>query len=350
MSTTDKEAVLVLARRLKIDGIVAYASDPAAPTQAYVAEEMGLVGNPYQSVLIMTRKDLFRKFLASNGFFVPRSEVSVDLEEAVVFGTELGFPLIVKPVDSSGSKGVSKITESGQMQGAFNSAMTFSQEKLVVIEHFLERDGYQVAGDGFVVDGNLVFRCWANEHFDKLCNSLVPIGESFPSVLSESLQEKAHREIQRLLRLLVVRVGALNFDFQFNSQGVLFIIEVGPRNGGNSIPEVIHHSTGIDLVKYTVDSALGIDCSSLSMKQAMGFFSSYVVHSLEDGEVEEVWLSDEIHKNIVDNNVDVRNGDLVRRFDGSDNSLGTLILTFETSGEMLYKMNNMEEHIRVILK
>ena len=73
VSTTDKEAVLELARKLEIDGIVAYASDPAAPTAAYVAGEMGLPGNPYQSVEILTQKDLFRDFLQKNGFNTPKA-------------------------------------------------------------------------------------------------------------------------------------------------------------------------------------------------------------------------------------------------------------------------------------
>ena len=68
VSTTDKDAVLELAKKLEIDGIVAYASDPAAPTAAYVAEKMGLPGNPYDSVLILARKDLFRAFLKDNGY------------------------------------------------------------------------------------------------------------------------------------------------------------------------------------------------------------------------------------------------------------------------------------------
>ena len=86
VSTTDKEAVLDLAQRLQIDAIVAYASDPAAPTAAYVAEKMGLPGNPYQSVLTLARKDLFRAFLKENGFNVPRSQSFYDREQAQACG------------------------------------------------------------------------------------------------------------------------------------------------------------------------------------------------------------------------------------------------------------------------
>ena len=106
VSTTDKEAVLALAQALQIDGIVAYASDPAAPTAAYVSEKMGLPGNPYDSVEILTHKDLFRDFLKNNGFFTPQAGGYSSLEEAAADIDRFNFPVMVKPVDSSGSKGV----------------------------------------------------------------------------------------------------------------------------------------------------------------------------------------------------------------------------------------------------
>lgn len=197
VSTTDKDAILKLAKELKVDGIVAYASDPAAPTQAYVANKLGLPSNPYESVEILARKDLFRDFL------VPKSNSFYRLE--------LTFPIIVKPVDSSGSKGVTKVVKKEDIKKAFEYALIFSREKKIVLEEFFVRDGYQVAGDGFVVNGKLVFRCWANEHFDKLCNPLVPIGESFPSIMNNYTLEQAHSETQRLLDLLGIKMGALNF-------------------------------------------------------------------------------------------------------------------------------------------
>ena len=109
VSTTDKEAVLSLAKKLQIDGIVAYASDPAAPTAAYVAEKMGLPGNPYESVKILTEKDLFRDFLHNHGLNCPKAHGYTSCEEAAKDIEQFQFPVMVKPVDSSGSKGVVKI-------------------------------------------------------------------------------------------------------------------------------------------------------------------------------------------------------------------------------------------------
>lgn len=350
ISTTDNEAVLSLAEREQVDAIVAYASDPAAPTQAYVGNKLGLPSNPYESVCILARKDLFRMFLDQHGFFSPESKSFYKVDKDLIdYASEVGFPLIVKPVDSSGSKGVSKIFSLADLEPAFEYAIGFSREKKVVIEEFFQRDGYQVAGDGFVVDGNLSFRCWANEHFDLRCNQFVPIGESFPSIMPESTLIEAHYETQRLLELLDIRMGALNFDFHYDAQGRFSFLELGPRNGGNLIPEVIKYSTGVDLVAYTVESALGNDCSDLTQCASEGFYASYMVHAERDGKLTEYWYSEEILGNIVEEKLYAPKGTTVQKFDGSHATLGTMILRFSSMDEMLHKMDNMENYFRVIV-
>ena len=350
VSTTDKEAVLEVARAEKIDGIVAYASDPAAPTAAYVAEQMGLPGNPYASVEILARKDLFRDFLAKHDFNVPRSQAFYNENEAKQWLDEIGVPAFVKPVDSSGSKGVTHLQAEENFHDAFAHALEFSREKKVVVEEKIVRQGYQVAGDGFVLDGELVFRCWADEHFDKLCNGLVPIGQTFPTSHREELLDEAHRESQRLLTLLGMKTGALNFDFVFSEDGSFYFLELGPRNGGCLIPEVIRYATGVDLIKYTVDAALGLPCDSLVMKPAEGFWSSYMVHAIQDGQFKELWLSERAQNCIVEQDVQIQPGKAVKTFSGSHDTLGTMILRYQNQQEMINMIDNMEEDIRVIFE
>lgn len=348
VSTTDKEAVLALAQRLKINGIVAYASDPAAPTAAHVAEKMGLPGNPYDSVLILARKDLFRAFLREHSFNVPRSQSFYNLEEARAWLAEIGVPAYIKPVDSSGSKGVTKLTDFANLEIAFEHALAYSREKKVVVEQQIIRAGYQVAGDGFIVDGQLVFRCWADEHFDKLCNGLVPIGQTFPTSHPEAWQHTAHAETQRLLTLLGMKTGALNFDFVFTPEGRFYFLELGPRNGGCLIPEVIRYATDVDLIKYTVDAAIGLPCSDISMKPPKGYWSSYMVHSLETGKFKELWLSERIKPKIIEQKILAKPGDTAEKYLGSNHTLGTMILQYESLQEMTEMVDNMERDIRVI--
>lgn len=349
VSTTDKDAVLALAQRLNINGIVAYASDPAAPTAAYVAGKMGLPGNPYDSVLTLARKDLFRTFLKKHDFNVPRSESFCDREHARTWLAKIDLPAYIKPVDSSGSKGVTRLVETAKFDDAFDHALSFSREKMVVVEEEIIRSGYQVAGDGFIVDGKLTFRCWADEHFDKLCNGLVPIGQTFPTSHAEQWQNIAHSESQRLLALLGMKTGALNFDFIFTEEGKFYFLELGPRNGGCLIPEVIRYATGVDMIEHTVNAALGFSCKDLTMKPANGFWSSYMVHSLETGTFKELWLSDRIKTKIVEQDICVSPGDRVEKYLGSNHTLGTMILKFDSMDEMLEMVDNMERDIRVIV-
>src|SRR5690606_23953258 len=105
VSTTDFAAVLNLARTEKIDGILTYNSDPAALTVAHVANEMKIPGNPLDAVKIMSEKDRFRSFLRAHDFPVPAFQVFTSINQLEEVHQN-DFPVVVKPVDSSGSKGV----------------------------------------------------------------------------------------------------------------------------------------------------------------------------------------------------------------------------------------------------
>ena len=157
VSTIDKEAVLELAKKLQVDGIVAYASDPAAPTAAYVCEKLGLPTSPYKSVEILSNKDLFRDFLQKHGFACPKAMGFTTYEDALAHIHEFQLPVMVKPVDSSGSKGINKMTDKSQLKGFVEDALHYSRSKRFLIEEFIVKKGHQISGDAFSVDGKLVF-------------------------------------------------------------------------------------------------------------------------------------------------------------------------------------------------
>lgn len=352
ISTTDNVEVLKLAEKLKIDGILSYASDPGAPTAAYVAEKLSLPGNPYESVRILQRKDLFRQFLKSNGFLVPISETFNNINNAKDFAIErLKFnPIIIKPADSSGSKGVTKLDKIENFNFVYELAQKYSLLKLVVIEDFIEKATYEMDGDGFVWEGKLAFRCFGNQHNDIECNPYVPMGISFPYIQEKELQDKAHKIIESILTKLDMKVGGLNIEYLTDKNGNIYILEIGPRNGGNLIPEVIKYSTGVDLIAYAVEGTLGKDCSDLKMVESKGYYSSYILHAQRDGIVKEIIISDEIKPLIVKQNILVKTGDTAQKFNGSNNTLGTFILKFNSKDAMLQLMDNMPNHLSVELK
>ncbi|WP_201574139.1 ATP-grasp domain-containing protein [Psychrobacter sp. H8-1] len=350
ISTTDKDAVLTLAQELKIDGIVAYASDPAAPTAAYVAEKMGLPGNPYAAVEVLARKDYFRTFLADNGFNVPRSESFYELEKARNWLNEIGVPAFIKPIDSSGSKGVTRIEEHKDFDSAFEHALSFSREKKVVAEQVIPRSGYQIDSDIFMSNGKIAFWLWGDQHQDTLCHPYAPIAISFPSVLDSELQQKAKNQVESVLTKLGFQTGAFNVEFVVDTNGEVWIIEIGPRNGGNLIPQVIKYASGVDTIAATVDEAVGIKFDEKDDYSLNGYWSSYIVHAREDGLFKELWLSDRVKPYIVEQDIHVKPGDSVSKFSGSHDTLGTMIIKFPSMQKMLNMLDNMENDILVLVE
>src|SRR5699024_2708216 len=138
----------------------------------------------------------------------------------------------------------------------FEYALGFSRAKRVIIEEYVEMKGYQVAGDGFSVDGQLVFRCFANDHFNQNgLNPFVPISASFPYNMPEKIHNKIHEEMQRLFDLLDMKTGAYNFDIRVDKNENIYLMEIGPRNGGNYIPQVTKYATGVNMLEYTIKAA-----------------------------------------------------------------------------------------------
>lgn len=354
VSTTDREAVLKVAQNEQVDGVLAYASDPAAPTAAYVAEIMHLPTSPYQSVEILCNKDLFRDFLKKNGFCTPEAKGYSDTSEALkdINAGKFKFPIIVKPVDSSGSKGVSRVDFVGEAEEKLNYAMTFSRGKRIIVEEFVEKFGYQIAGDGLSIDGKLVFRCFANDHFNPKCvNPFVPIAASFPYNMPKEVQDKVHAEIQRLLMLLHMKTCTYNFDMRIDKECNVYLMEIAPRDGGNYIPQVIKYATGVDLVECSVKAAMGEVIGDISLIPTNGYYAYYAVHSLKNGILKEVIIdADFSEKHILENHLIKKAGDKISAFTGANTTLGCLIMKFDSMDQMLDLLDHSEKWITVKLE
>lgn len=352
-STTDKDAILKIAQEENIDGILAYASDPAAPTAAFVAQEIGLPGSPYESVEILCNKDKFRKFLSENGFCTPKAKGYSNIQEALcdLENGEFSMPVIVKPTDSSGSKGVGCIDCYNVAKEKLDYAMSFSRSNKIIIEEYVEMLGYQIAGDGLSIDGELVFRYFANDHFNPKCaNPFVPISASFPYNMPKEIQDKVHSEIQRLITLLGMKTTTYNFDMRIDKDYNVYLMEIAPRDGGNYIPQIIKYATGVDLVECSIKAAMG-EAIEQVFREPNGYYAYYAVHSLENGILDRVEINDNVLvNNVVENHIVKKEGDEIKAFTGANTTLGILLMRFDSMEQMLHMMDNSHEWIRVIFK
>lgn len=350
VSTTDPEGVLTLAKELNIDGIIAYASDPAAPTAAYVSEKLGLPGNPYESVKICTEKDLFRKFLKEHGFNCPKAKGYKTYEEAVSEIDEYHFPVMVKPVDSSGSKGVVKVSQKSELKAAVEEALSYSRGKRFVVEEFIVKKGYQVSGDGFSYNSELVFTSYGNELYSSVggTREYVALGEFWPSLLTLEQRKKVDDELQRLIKALGMKTSAYNIEVIIDENDTPYVLELGPRNGGSYIPQLIQYATGVDLVKYTILGALGEDCSELQMTVTKGVFSNYMIMSHIGGKFKGIKFDDDFEKNnLLNVYCTYKTGDTVTPYKNTTDSLGTIIFKADSVEDMISITSDIDKYYKV---
>lgn len=351
VSTTDKGAILNIAKKEKVDGIVAYASDPAAPTAAYVAEKMGLPSNPLKSVEILAYKDKFREFLKANNFNCPHAESYANYGQAKKSIYRFKFPVMVKPVDSSGSKGVNKVESIVEFELALNLALDNSRSKNIIVEEFITQDHpYMIAGDCFVVDGKVQYWGFLNSHRDLNVNPFVPVGTSYPIFLSLERLSIAKETIQRLFDLLGIRFGAFNIEIVFDEQDKPYLIEIGPRNGGNMIPDLLFMATGDDLIAATIESAMGNNYIFKNMRERELFLSTHVLHADKNGILKDIIFDKEIKKHTIKKVIYKEFGDRVQFFDGANKAIGIVFLKFGSMEQMLDMMDHSNRFINVIVE
>lgn len=357
VSTTDKEAVLQLAKSLNVDGVVAYASDPAAPTAAYVCEQLGLPTSPFKSVEILSNKDLFRDFLQKNGFNCPKAMGFTTYEDALTHIDEFNLPVMIKPVDSSGSKGINKMTDKSQLKGFVEDALSYSRGKRFLIEEFIVKKGHQISGDAFSVDGQLVFNCLGNEFYDPNCDKdFAPLGECWPFQMDNRYIEDLEEQLQRLMSLLNMKSNAYNVEAIVGEDDKVYLLELGARSGGSLIPQVTEYATGINMVTWVIQAAAGdpIDLSVLSGKKEMpikGYWSNYMVHSDKTGKFQSISFDSDFEKNhLVEFVNDLKVGDEVHRFRDAQDCIGEFILKYESMEQMFEVIKNIESYINVAVE
>lgn len=352
ISILDKEAVLNLARKLKVDGIMSFAVDPGVLTASFVCEELGLPApGPHQSVKILQNKALFREFLQKNGFNVPKAKGYSEIDIAVNDASGYKWPIIVKPVDSAGSKGVSKIYEKNELPNKILNALSYSSSKQFIIEEFIEQKGFASDSDCFSLDGNLVCYTLSNQRFDsKAPNPYTPSGFSWPSLMPVSKQVELKSEIQRLLKLLKMGTSLYNIETRIGNDDEAYIMEVSPRGGGNRLSEMVEYATGVDLISYAIKSAIGDTINVFDDPVYQGYWGEIILHSNKEGIFENLEVESSIKDCIYQIDLWITKGTYVKPFAGANDTLGTIVIKCENQDQLEDIITNHHNYIRLVIK
>jgi lysine 2,3-aminomutase len=345
VSTVDRDEILAVARQHRVDAIMTYGSDIAAPTVSYVAEILGLPGNPLAAANVLQRKDLFRAFQRKQGLPHPEFMAVSTLEEAQAAYQTLGGSIVVKAADSSGSKGLSVIHDLHEVEVAFQRAIVFSRCGVLVMERFLTPDMLELDGDVLVKNGKLAFRHYGHNYFTKRNETFAPCGEIFPGFFGADIADQLDKQMQTVIDALSISTGCMNFD-AIVSGGRVHLLEIGLRNGGNYVPQLIQMSTGYDLTRAAVLSALGAEviCERLSVPEALPV-ASYILNSDVEGRFEGFDIAPAIEQLVVGSRLFCEIDSHVLPFTRGDRALGIVFLKFPDQETMKRIMAEIEQHI-----
>ena len=255
ISITEKEEILHKCQEIGIDGICTIASDLAVTTVGYVAEHMGLIGNSLDSIVKSTNKHMMRECFENNGDPSPKSIQVTSIKD--LDGIKLTYPIIVKPVDRSGSRGITELDSPEGLEEAIERAIEQGFEKCALVEEFAVGKEYSVE-----------FISWKGEHhFLALTQKyttgspmFIETGHLEPAPVSNETLERVKSVVKHALTSLGIEYGASHSELKISESGDIKLIEIGGRMGGDNIgADLVELSTGYDFLSGVIDVALGIE-------------------------------------------------------------------------------------------
>lgn len=352
VSIIDKEAVLKVAREKEIDGIMSFGVDPGVVSASYVQEQMGLPSfGPHDSVVILQNKDKFRAFLTENGFNVPWAKGFDNIEDALKESYWYSWPLIVKPTDSAGSKGVTRVDNINELQSALEYAFKYSISGHVIVEEFIEKQGCSSDTDSYAQDGVLKFVSFSAQRFDAAAtNPYTPAAFSWPSTFTKEEESYLTSEIQRLITLLKLKTAVFNIEVRVGTNGKPYIMELTPRGGGNRLCEMLRYATGVDMITAITRAIVGDEPQLIEQKPYNGHWAEIILHANKDGEFVGLQIDPSLPAEVIEEDLWVKSGDFVHGFEAANDAIGTLVLRFENAEDLEKTITNQSSWLKVLVK
>lgn len=252
ISIVEKEQVLSVCREKQINGICTIASDVAAPTVAYVAEQMGLVGNMYEVAIRANNKYLMRQAFSVAGVPCPFYQKVSSIDQLRLL--ELQFPVIVKPTDRSGSLGITKVEKEEDLLLSVENAMKCSFKHEAIVEEYIE--GREISVE-FISYRGVHYPLQITDKVTTGAPHFVELEHHQPAELTENQYAEIYFMTKRALDALGVTNGASHSEYKITEDGRIYVMEIGARMGGDFIgSDLVQLSTGYDFLKGVIDVAL----------------------------------------------------------------------------------------------
>lgn len=261
----------------KIDGVIAYGVDiPTiiAKTADYIGVNYTI---PTKSAIISEDKYESKVLMSENNISIPKFKLVEDIENIYIFAEKNGFPLIIKPVDNSASRGITFINNVTEIEKAYYYALEFSKNKKIIVESYLS--GNQISSETLVIDGKIFHLGFLDRNYDKnemFYPNIIEDGGDMPSVYIKNTHIKQLTKFYEVIaKKLNIKNGVIKGDLVIHD-GQLYIIEFALRlSGGNFSTICIPNSSHHDIIKYAtmIHLNLPIDKIELNNEKKNDFIS-----------------------------------------------------------------------------
>lgn len=324
VNTTDREACLDIAINEQIDAVCTTGTDVALPTLGYIVDTLHLKGPSEQSAIVSSNKLLMKEAFVRYGVKTAAFQKVTNYEECQNAADLIGYPCVLKVVDSSGSRGIEIVHNSSTIEDAYDRVKEFTKLDYIIVEEFL--DGDEFGAQAFVYDGDLLF---VMPHTDEVFegNTGVPVGHTVPysDISDENFENNVKNEIKKSINALGIDNTAINVDFMLVN-GVPYVLEIGARCGATCLAELTSIYYGIDYYNMIIQSSFGcLNINEYNVQNANCCATALLIYSNKSGVFHGNHLYLE-HPNLISYNIDIKNGDYVNRFAIGPDRLGSIIV------------------------
>ncbi len=332
---SNPQAMLKLAQKLDIDAICPCCNDFSAISSAYVAEQLGLPGHDScASSELIHHKDSYRKFARDNDIPTPKAMGFASIDEATASLGEFDLPIIIKPVDLTGGKGVTTVRDESASIAALKTAFQVSKSGRIVIEEFIE--GSRHGMSAFIVNGNIGFHFTDDEYYFK--NPYMVSAASAPTSISANVIADLVDQANKIVKELGLKDGIFHIQFIVHEKDPV-IIEICRRPPGDLYIKLVEHATGINYSEWIVKAFCGMDCSDLKQQEVSGFYLRHCIMASKPGVLEDIEINHEVEGNIIESLMWWQPGDKI--YNHLLSKFGIVFLKFNSLNELKYRSVEM---------
>lgn len=320
ISFSDKERVLEVCKKEKIDGITSFSLESALPTVIYVAQNMNLVSNSFECQKLTETKYSQRNCFRENG--IPTPNFYLIKEKKELQNIKISFPVIIKPIDNGGSRGINYANSLEELEYLYDDSILYSKSGKVIVEEYIDGREFSVE---YISHKGIHYNVQITDKITSGMPHFVELEHHQPADISLYDAQRIKCMVEKALTALKIKNSASHTEIKLNSKGELFIIEIGARMGGGMITsDLVRLSTGYDFVRGVVDLSIG---EFQPPQFTSTYYSGIYFYTKLTKKVKDIIISNDNDINIIEKHID-------------NNPLEETTSNFQRNGYFIYQSNH----------